>query len=203
MSLLHIAQSVLQLAWLGNPSIPQVEIVMVPGFNPSGTVTAPSPGTNYMILTAALQHPFSRGTVHITSSDPLTKPAIDPKYLSHAFDKTVLLEAVKYIRNTVATSTPISNFIATFNDPPASTTTDAQYEDYMKVALESLKHPIGTAASVPKELGGVVSPQFLVYGSKNVRVVDASVFPNHISAHCQSTTYAIGEKAADIIKGSW
>ncbi|KIO29424.1 GMC oxidoreductase [Tulasnella calospora MUT 4182] len=203
MSLLQIAQSVLQLAWLSNQSIPQVEVVMIPGFNPTGTVTVPAAGTSYMILSAALQHPFSRGTVHITSTDPLTKPAIDPKYLSNAFDKTVLLEAVKYIRNTIATSAPISNFIATFNDPPASSTTDTQYEDYMKVALESLKHPVGTAAVAPKELGGVVSPQLLVHGSKNVRVVDASVFPMHISAHAQSTTYAIGEKAADIIKASW
>ncbi|KAG8949735.1 hypothetical protein FRC04_008275 [Tulasnella sp. 424] len=203
MSLLQIAQSVLQLAWLSNQSIPQVEVVMIPGFNPTGTVTAPSAGTNYMILSAALQHPFSRGTVHITSNDASVKPAIDPKYLSNAFDKTVLLEAVKYIRNTLATSAPISNFIDTFNDPPASSTTDADYESYMKVALESLKHPVGTAALAPQELGGVVSPQLLVYGSKNVRVVDASVFPMHLSAHAQSTTYAIGEKAADIIKSLW
>ncbi|KAG9023789.1 hypothetical protein FS837_005625, partial [Tulasnella sp. UAMH 9824] len=202
-SLLQIAQNVLQLAWLSNHSIPQVEVVMIPGFNPTGTVTAPSAGTNYMILSAALQHPFSRGTVHISSTDPLTKPTIDPKYLSNAFDKTVLLEAVKYIRNTIATTAPISNFIATFNDPPASSTTDADYEAYMKVALESLKHPVGTAALAPKELGGVVSSQLLVHGSKNVRVVDASVFPMHISAHAQSTTYAIGEKAADIIKATW
>ncbi|KAG8920246.1 hypothetical protein FRC00_010287, partial [Tulasnella sp. 408] len=203
MSLLRIAQNVLQLAWLSNPSIPQVEIVMVPGFNPSGTVTAPAPGTNYMILTAALQHSFSRGSVHITSADPLTKPAIDPKYLSNAFDRTILLEAVKFLRNKVATQAPISNFIATFNDPPASTTTDADYEAYMKVALESLKHPVGTSALAPKELGGVVSPQLLVHGAKNVRVVDASIFPQHISAHAQSTTYAIGEKAADVIKAAW
>ncbi|KAG8923332.1 hypothetical protein FRC00_006374, partial [Tulasnella sp. 408] len=35
MSLLQIAQSVLQLAWLSNQSIPQVEVVMIPGFNPT------------------------------------------------------------------------------------------------------------------------------------------------------------------------
>ena len=41
---------------------------------------------------------------------------------------------------------------------------------------------------------------FRVRGVEGVRVVDASVMPQVISVNTMSTTIAIGEKAADLIK---
>ena len=43
----------------------------------------------------------------------------------------------------------------------------------------------GSASMLPKELGGVVDPQLKVYGTKNIRVVDLSILPLHISVHPQ------------------
>ena len=51
-----------------------------------------------------------------------------------------------------------------------------------------------------RELGGVVDPEVRVYGTANVRVVDASIFPTQISGHTTATLYAIAERVADIIK---
>lgn len=53
-----------------------------------------------------------------------------------------------------------------------------------------------------RELGGVVDPNLKVYGTSNVRVVDASVLPIQISGHLTATLYAIAERASDIIKQS-
>lgn len=56
---------------------------------------------------------------------------------------------------------------------------------------------------MPRELGGVVDSDLIVYGTSNVRVVDASVVPFQICGHLTSTLYAIAEKAADIIKARY
>ncbi len=52
---------------------------------------------------------------------------------------------------------------------------------------------------LPREDGGVVDPDLLVYGTSNVRVVDLSVMPIHLSTHPQTVAYAVAEKAAEII----
>ena len=54
-----------------------------------------------------------------------------------------------------------------------------------------------------RSLGGVVSQDLLVYGTSNVRVVDASVLPFQIDGHLTSTLYAIAERASDIIKAKY
>lgn len=51
-------------------------------------------------------------------------------------------------------------------------------------------------------LGGVVDPKLKVYGTSNVRVVDASVLPLQVSGHLTATLYAIAERASEMIKAS-
>jgi choline dehydrogenase len=52
--------------------------------------------------------------------------------------------------------------------------------------------PIGRPAE-----GGVVNSEFAVHGTRNLRVVDASVFPRIPGLFLVSAVYMIAEKAAD------
>jgi choline dehydrogenase len=61
-------------------------------------------------------------------------------------------------------------------------------------------HGIGTAAMMRRELGGVVDSELRVYGTENVRVVDASVYPVQIVGHPTASLYGVAERASDIIK---
>ena len=54
---------------------------------------------------------------------------------------------------------------------------------------------------LPKEKGGVVDSNLKVYGTSNVKVVDASIFPTHVQGNIVSLVYAVAEKGADLIRG--
>ena len=56
---------------------------------------------------------------------------------------------------------------------------------------------MGTAA-----MGQVVGTDLKVKGVKNLRIVDASVFPVPIAGHLQQAVYALAEQAAIIIANS-
>ncbi|KAI3608993.1 glucose oxidase, partial [Moniliophthora roreri] len=79
---------------------------------------------------------------------------------------------------------------------------DKEIENWLRGNVTSDNHVTGTLSMLPRELGGVVDTQLKVYGTMNVRVVDASVIPFPVSAHTSSTVYMIGERAADIIRKS-
>lgn len=52
-------------------------------------------------------------------------------------------------------------------------------------------------------MGDTVDSKLRVKGVGNLRVIDASVFPNHVSGNCQSSVYALAERAADLVKEAW
>lgn len=64
-------------------------------------------------------------------------------------------------------------------------------------------HPIATCSMLPRERGGVVDVGLRVYGTRNLRVVDASVIPLQTASNTSTTVYTLAEKAADLIKEKW
>ncbi|KAF1841241.1 GMC oxidoreductase [Cucurbitaria berberidis CBS 394.84] len=180
---------------------PDLEVVFGDGY--IGTKGYPAKGTpghgkNYATLLGGVQHPFSRGSVHINGPDPATKPIIDPKYLGTAFDLEATIQAAKYLRK-MATTAPFKDLWVSEFDPGLSVETDAEWETYVRNNVFTFFHPLGTCAMLPKKNGGVVDPELRVYGVQSLRVVDASVIPMIVSAHIQTAIYGIAERAATII----
>ncbi|EKM50939.1 uncharacterized protein PHACADRAFT_262842 [Phanerochaete carnosa HHB-10118-sp] len=160
------------------------------------------PSKPHMALIAELTHPWSRGTVHIASADPKANPYIDPRYFADAFDLDVLAEGFKFALK-VGETEPFHGLTKTRVSPPPEVdlSTDDSIKEHVRANIFGIWHACGTASMLPKELAGVVDPQLMVYGTKNIRVVDLSVLPLQISVHTQAFVYALAERAADIIKG--
>ncbi|KAF7341597.1 GMC oxidoreductase [Mycena sanguinolenta] len=195
---LHPSVEVIQKQWLGANEIPFLEVVLFPGFLPIAG-HKPEDGKSYSSIFLALTHPFSSGTVHIASSDPLAAPAINHQVLDNEVDLNILVNAVKFARK-LATTPSLSAVFTREVLPGAGIQTDDEIKDYIRSTVDTVFHPIGTASMLPRELGGVVDPSLKVYGTSNLRVVDASIIPIHLSAHIQATVYAIAEKVTSHIR---
>ncbi|EUC61273.1 glucose dehydrogenase [Rhizoctonia solani AG-3 Rhs1AP] len=185
----------IQKGWL-KEKVGLVEVIPYPGYAGSGV---PKANTSYLTFFTVVQHPFSRGNIHLNSSDPLVPPQIDPKYFSKSIDLDILVHSVKFAQKLSETE-PLASMIASRQEPAPGVVSDIALANYIKANVESIHHPIGTVSLAPKDYGGVVDAQLKVYGTANVRVVDASVIPLHIGSHPQRTVYGIAEKAAKIIK---
>lgn len=148
--------------------------------------------------------PLSRGSIHITSSNSSVPPAIHPNFFQLPIDMYV--EAAIAIRVREFFATPPFSQLVTSEISPAfgvvpqnATWRDPVWETWIQEAVSSNSHPLSTCAMLSKDLGGVVDTEGKVYGTKNVRVVDASVFPTQISGHLTASVYAIAGKISDAI----
>lgn len=136
---------------------------------------------------------FRRGTVHVISDNPavlsagkyvsisisplvnvVTPPLVNPMYLADDFDVFLSANATKASRGIMATP-PISQLIINELSPGfivvPPNATDAQWQAFVKSNVSATIHPVGSVAMGPKEEGGCVDSNLVVYGTKNVRVV--------------------------------
>lgn len=61
-------------------------------------------------------------------------------------------------------------------------------------------HPIGTCRMGPDCRTAVVDPRLRVHGIRNLRVVDASIFPHTTSGHTNFPAIMVMEKLSDMLK---
>ena len=149
--------------------------------------------------------PFSRGNIHIKSANASALAAINPNFFMLDYDIKQQIATARTARK-IAMTAPMSNILTSETTPSFDVVplnaSDANWDSWLRSVYRSNYHYISTAAMMSKELGGVVDDNHLVYGTANVRVVDASVIPFQVSGHLASTLYALAERAADLIKAS-
>ncbi|KAL0579083.1 hypothetical protein V5O48_002925 [Marasmius crinis-equi] len=151
--------------------------------------------------------PFSRGSVSITSNDPLAKPQVNVNYFSIDWDLDVQIASARLSRK-IITSPPLSDLSTGETIPGGEVPdndergSDSDWKSWITNGFAAVHHPIGTTAMMKRSLGGVVDAQLKIYDTTNVRVVGASVLPLQMSAHLSATLYGFAEKAADLIKAA-
>ncbi|KAK2606237.1 hypothetical protein QQS21_003408 [Conoideocrella luteorostrata] len=160
---------------------------------------------NYITIAISLLHPLSCGSSHIASADPKVSPIIDPRYLSNPADVELLARHVRYI-DTIAKSEPLASMLKPGGKRSPGIPDDLRnvsldkVKDFVKSSAKSTFHPTSTCAMMPREKGGVVDSRLRVWGTRGLRVIDASVIPIITRGNTQSSVYAIAERAADLLK---
>lgn len=144
-------------------------------------------------------HPLSRGTIEIDTADPFFKePVVDYRALSNPADVDIQVEFIRFTRKYFL-ETSLVEFGPEERAPGANLTTFEALSAAIRAQVSPTTfHPVGTAAMLPRELGGVVDEKLLVYGVKGLSVVDASVQPDLPGAYTQQTVYAVAEKVSKV-----
>jgi choline dehydrogenase-like flavoprotein len=160
---------------------------------------------NYMTWAILKAHTLNRaGEVTLRSADPRDVPEINFHYFEegtdeHGDDLDAVVEGIRFVRTMTA---QLKGSLIKEEELPGE---GVQSDDDLRAFVRD--HAWGHHASCTCPIGlrgwgGVLSSDFRVYGTEDLRVVDASVFPHIPGFFIVSAVYMIAEKAADVILAS-
>jgi choline dehydrogenase len=168
------------------------------------TAAGNEPPPNGYALVASLVAPESRGSVRLASAHPQAPPLIDPGFLRAGRDLDRLAAGVTFVHQATQASAGQGFWSESSPGrhrrlyPGPDVRTDAGVRDYIRHAVGSYYHPVGTCR-LGADDQAVVDLELRVQGIAGLRVADASVMPAIPNAHPHATVLAIAERAADLI----
>ena len=185
------------------PELEWLPVSAYSGYAEDKQTADPRDGSNYATINTAIVSPLSRGNVSLQSASMLDPPLINPNWLTNPTDIELAIQSVHRQREIWAylTSQGLTNGVEAF--PGANVTSDADILSYIQKSVLQVYHAAATCKmGARNDSMAVVDSQARVYGTQNLRVVDASSFPFLPPGHPQSTVYALAEKIAANILGN-
>jgi 4-pyridoxate dehydrogenase len=180
--------------------VPDIEFMLrtaplgVQPYFPGAAAYTDSFGIDPVIL-----HPESRGTVRLQSADPLAPVRIHYNYLSAPADIAKFRQGFRLARE-LGNQPALDAFRDGELTPGAAVTSDADIDAHLRRTSTTVSHPVSTCRMGTGE-NCVLDPELRVRGIEALRVVDASAFPDLVSAHTNAAVYMLAEKASDLIRG--
>ena len=170
------------------------------GYNRNYQTADPVDGFNYASMATALVAPLSRGNISINSTSMKDAPLINPNWFTHPADIELAIAGFKRQRQIWSVLAARNLTIGEEQLPGPTVQTDAQILQYIRESLITVFHASATCKmGMGNDTMAVIDSSARVYGTKGLRVVDASSFPFLPPGHPQSTIYALAEKIADEI----
>jgi choline dehydrogenase-like flavoprotein len=175
---------------------PDMQVV----FQPARRNVKPFPiplGHGYAISLVCL-YPQSRGTVKVSSNDPLSKPLIDPALGTRTEDIVTLVRGLKLARRILGHAAFASYRAHERLPGTAVADDDNALAAYVRSTLATVHHP-GSTCRMGHDPLAVVDHELKVHGIAGLRVADASVYPRLVGANTNASVVAIAEKASDML----
>ena len=178
----------IEFMFRGAPAAPHLWLPLIRPAYPDGYGIRPT-----------LLHPDSRGEILLRSADPKAAPRIVYNFFSASTDLPRLREGFKIARE-VGYQKAMEPYRGAETSPGPGVKSDAEIDAFIRKTAITAHHPCGTCAM---GIGpdSVTDPELRVRGVEGLRVVDASVMPDLVSAHINACVLMIAEKASDIIRG--
>lgn len=154
------------------------------------------------VLATMLTKQVSRGTVFLNTDDIYADPLLDYRTFTNPVDVDIMVESYRFVRRWHESPTMKRTFAPLETKPGADVGSDAAMTEAARNSTSSsAAHISGTCSMMPRNLGGVVGTDLLVYGVDGLSVADLSVSPLIPGAHTCSTVYAIAEKVSAVCLG--
>ncbi|KAJ6594821.1 hypothetical protein B0H19DRAFT_1009819 [Mycena capillaripes] len=150
-------------------------------------------------LNCALLKAKSSGRVLLRSRDPKMDPICEMQYLTSPEDWAALRAS---IRVSVALAQQMRADGYALDDVKVpSALDDPTLDEFIRAGLETMYHYSSSCRmALPNDtVPGVVDHELRVHGVSNLRIADASIFPNVPVTHPQALVYAVAEKCADMM----
>lgn len=155
-----------------------------------------SPTGGAIVLACSVTQPKSKGTVRLASRDPRAMPLIRFNFFQDKSDLRRMIEAVKLSRR-IGTTAPFSDMIASEMFPGEDVGDDAALEKAIIAQVDGYSHPTSSVPmGGPDDPGAVVDSLGGARGTEGLRVVDASIMPDIVSAPTNVTTIMMAESIA-------
>lgn len=143
--------------------------------------------------------PRSRGWVRLRSADPRAAPRILFNHLADAEDRQEVRDGIRLSREVVAQKA-FDGLRGSELAPGASAVSDADLDAFARAKAETSHHPSCTCRMGFAD-DCVVDDEGRVHGLSGLRVVDASIMPQVVTANINATTIMMAEKIADSLRG--
>jgi choline dehydrogenase len=188
--------------------VPNIQLYFNPlsyGIPKDGSQTLrPEPYSGFLLAFSPCR-PSSRGTVEIASPDINVPPLIRPNYLSTHKDLEEAVKGSQLVRR-IMSSKALQAITVEETRPGNGVRNEADMLRYFREEAGSIYHLCGSCAMGPDPATAVVSSRLKVHGIDNLRIVDASIFPNVTSGNINAPTMMVAEKGAAMIlddAGTW
>lgn len=179
------------LLWIQSSSAAKnevdIQIVVLFETNPAGPQTI-----NFGI---GVTIPDSIGNFKISNKNPKAHPIIDLNLLAEKRDRLRLIEAIRLVRK-LAKTAPLDKYVKDEIFPGDTMESDYDLEKSIVDNVDCFGH-----ASCTVPMGEVIDNQGLIREISNLRIIDASIFPEIISCPTNATVLMVAERISDFIIG--